>query len=171
MSDEFSKLYDFVELAEKNRKYPTNTAHGRRAALKLFDTVLHADERESLDLIQERIDEIFLSLITKHKQSFSVQSLTTYKGRFLNLIKDYQRFGKKPDSLTAWQAKNRPYVQKQKDIIKDTSLHSLSLPNHRAVHKLEIALESGEIATIETPATITPQDINRIKHILEALGK
>lgn len=171
MPDEFLKLYDFVELAEKNRKYPANTAHGRRAALKLFDTVLHADERESLDLIQERIDEIFLSLITKHKQSFSVQSLTTYKGRFLNLIKDYQRFGKKPETLATWQTKHRPYVQKQKDANKDTSFHSLSLPTHRAVHKLDIALESGETATIETPTNISTRDIARIKHILDALGK
>lgn len=160
-----------MDLAEKNRKYPANTAHGRRAALKLFDTVLNADERESLDLIQERIGEIYLSLISKHKDSFSIQSLNTYKGRFLKVIQDYRRYGVKPESITTWDAKPRQYIQRQKDDPKDVSFHSLSLPIHRAVHKLDIALENGETASIETPADITSRDIARLKHILDALGK
>lgn len=171
MPDEFLKLHEFVDLAEKNRKYPANTAHGRRAALKLFDTVLNPDERESLDLIQERIGEIFLSLISKHKDAFSIASLNTYKGRFLKVIQDYKRFGIKPESIAHWEAKPRQYIQRQKDTNKDTSIHNLSFPIHRPVHKLEIALETGETATIETPIDISPRDITRIKHILDALGK
>ena len=66
-----NELHQFVDMAEKNRKYPPNTAQGRRAALNLFETVLTQDEKESLDLIQERMQEIYLSLISKYKDSFS----------------------------------------------------------------------------------------------------
>jgi len=169
--DYISELQDFINTAEKNRKYPANTAHGRRAALKLFDTVLHPDERESLDLIEERMDEIFLSLIAKHKDAFSIQSLTTYKGRFLKAIQDYKRYGANPEKITHWDAKLRPYVQKNKDSKKDTSFHSLSSATHMGVHKLEIATENGSAMRAEIPNDITSRDITRIKNILDGLGK
>ena len=168
--DQIAEIYAFIDLAEKNRKYPANTAHGRRAALKLFDTVLHEDERESLDLIQERMNEIFLSLITKHKDAFSIQSLNTYKGRFLKVIQDYQRYGAQPETMVYWEAKQRPYVQKVKDTQKDTSFHSLSFEIPRGVHKFQVVLESGETATIEVPTNISTRDISTLKSILDALG-
>src|SRR3989338_3031270 len=115
---EFNKLYEFINLEKKNRKYPTNTAHGRRAALKLFETVLHPDELESLDLIEERMKEIYLSLISKHKENFSIKSLNTYKGRFLKVIHDYKKYGINPDLFANWEAKLRKY--KNKDIPVDS---------------------------------------------------
>src|SRR5688572_10222183 len=116
--DEFNKLYDFIDLAEKNRKYPPNTAHGKRAAVKLFDTVITLDERNSLKVLEERMGEIYLSLISKHRHSFSMQSLSTYKGRFLKVLKDYKKYGKDPDAIVHWEAKHRKYTVKN---IKDES--------------------------------------------------
>ncbi len=170
--DAVNKLYEFVNLAEKNRKYPSNTAHGRRAALKLFDTALNADERDSLELIEQRMDEIYLSLISKHKDTFSIQSLNTYKGRFIKLVQEYKRYGTDPDAITKWDAKQRTYtVHEDKDTSKDTSFHSLSFTVHKGVHKLQIALESGEICSLEAPPAITTTDAERIKKMIDALTK
>lgn len=170
--DEFNKLYEFVDLAKKNRKYPANTAHGRRAALKLFDTVVTPDERQSLKLLEERMNEIYLNLISKHKSSFSMKSLNTYKGRFLKVIQDYKRYGKEPDAIVHWEAKHRKYtVRDIKDDTKDTSLHNLSFPTHKGVHNFQIALDSGAVCNIETPPKITTEDAQRIKNIIEALTK
>lgn len=172
MQEEFLKLYEFVDLAEKNRKYPANTAHGRRAALKLFETVLHPDERQSLDLIKERVEEIYLSLISRHKDSFSIQSLNTYKGRFLKVLEDYQKYGTTPDAIISWQVKPRKYTIQNEivDEIKDISLPHSSLPVHRGVHKLDIALESGQICSIQTPTAISKKDAIKIKSIFDALA-
>ncbi len=164
------KIYDFVDLAEKNRKYPANTAHGRRAALKLFDTVLTEDERDSVTLIRERMNEIYLNLISKHKESFSIKSLNTYKGRFLKLLEEYEKYGLSPDGIVHWEAKERKYtVKNMKDTIKDVSFHNLSFPIHKGVHKFQVALEHGDVCNIELPADVTSQDIATIKKIIDSL--
>src|SRR5579863_6313232 len=129
-----NSLYEFIALAQKNRKYPANTAHGRRAALKLFETVLHPDELESLDLIEERMKEIYLSLISAHKDTFSIKSLNTYKGRFLKVIQDYKKYGTDPEALANWEVKTRKYKNNKKDSTKDINLSHASSTIHRYVH-------------------------------------
>jgi hypothetical protein len=170
METEFSKLYEFIDLAEKNRKYPANTAHGRRAALKLFETALNLDELESLDLIQQRIEEIYLTLIARHKNTYSIQSLNTYKGRFLKVIEDYKRYGINPDSIIQWEVKPRKYASKDKDTEEDSIQEDVSLPVHRGVHKLQIALEDGSYCTLELPKTIDSKDADTIYKILKSIA-
>ncbi len=169
--DEFNTLYDFVTLAEKNRKYPANTAHGKRAALKLFETALHPDELQSLDLILERMEEIYLTLITQHKDKFSIKSLNTYKGRFINLIQDYKKYGANPEDIIHWEVKPRKHTTQEtiEDIKKDISPSLVSSPIHRGVHKLQVALENGGVCTIEVPVKIHQKDMVTIRKILEAL--
>ena len=170
--NEFNSLYEFINLAQKNRKYPANTAHGRRAALKLFETVLHLDELESLDLIEERMKEIYLSLISKHREAFSIKSLNTYKARFLKLIKDYKKYGTNPQAIAGWEIKVREY--KSKDIIsdnkKDTNLSRSSSPLHRPVYKIQISLSDGANCIIEVPAKLTQEDISIITKIIGSLA-
>ena len=169
--NEFNKLYEFITLAEKNRKYPVNTAHGRRAALKLFETVLHPDELESLDLIKERMKEIYLSLISTHKNNFSVKSLNTYRGRFLNVIQDYRKYGSNPEAIVTWDIKPRKY--KNKDVSlggeKDSHLSISSLPIHKHVYKIQISLRDGSTCAIELPAKIAKEDVAIITKIIGSL--
>lgn len=166
--DSVKSLYEFIHLAEKNRKYPGNTAHGKRAALKLFETVLHADELESLELVQERMKEIYLSLIASHKDSFSMQSLNTYKGRLLKLIEDYKKYGMDPKAFTQWEAKARQY--KNKDTKKDISSSNSSSSIHRYVHKIQISLQDGQACVMELPAKITKEDVSIITKIVGSLA-
>lgn len=173
--DEFSKLFEFIDLAEKNRKYPANTAQGKRAALKLYETVITADERKSLSLIEERIKEIHLNLISKYKETFNIQSLNTYRGRFLQTVKDYKRYGRHPEAIAQWETKNRTYTVKnakshEKDTAKDTSLHNISLDTHTGVHKLEVLLEHGGNCLLQVPPTISKKDAQKIKDVLDALA-
>ncbi len=170
--EEFQKLSEFIDLAEKNRKYPANTAHGRRAALHLFDTVLTQEEKESLELIEERMKEIYLNLISKHKDAFSIASLNTYKGRFLKVIQDYKRYGANPDDMIHWEVKQRGYtVRNLKDIKKDTPIHNISFPTHTGVHKLQIVLENGLSCNIEAPSGLNKKDASKIKGVFDALSQ
>jgi hypothetical protein len=167
--NEFNALYEFINLAQKNRKYPANTAHGRRAALKLFETVLHPDELESLDLIEERMKEIYLSLISEHRKTFSIKSLNTYKGRFLKVIQDYKKYGTNPGSIATWEVKPRKYKKSLQDINKDIEISNVSLPTHRHVYKIKITLEDGRDCTIELPKNLTKEDISIITKIIGSL--
>ena len=169
--DEFHLLQEFISLAQKNRKYPANTAHGKRAALKLFKTVLHPDEIESINLIEDRMKEIYLSLISKHKDNFSIKSLNTYKGRLLKLINDYKKYGRDPQAFTQWEAKLRRQKNKDSivDIKKDISISKISHPIHRRVYKIQIFLEDGLACTIELPSKITREDASIITKIIGSL--
>ncbi len=169
--DEFKALYEFIDLAQKNRKYPNNTAQGKRASLKLFETVIHPDELESLDLIEERMKEIFLSLVSRYKDNFSIQSLNTYKGRFLKTIQDYKRYGKDTEVFSQWEAKHRDYKSKDntKDSQKDRLLSSPSLSTNSHVYKLQISLRDGLTCTIELPPKLTKEDASIITKIIGSL--
>jgi len=167
---EFNSLYEFINLAQKNRKYPANTAHGRRAALKLFETVLHPDELEDLDLIEERMKEIYLSLISRHKDNFSIKSLNTYKGRFLKVIKDYKKYGTNLDNITSWEIKPRKYKDRVLDEKKDTIVSSVSSSIHRHVYKISISLTDGRSCSIELPANPSKEDVAIITKIIGSLA-
>ncbi len=169
--NEINKLYEFIKLAQKNRKYPANTAHGRRAALKLFETVLHEDELESLELIEERMKEIYLSLISKHKDTFSIKSLNTYKGRFLKIIQDYKKYGINPQAFAHWEVKPRKYKNPAQDSSKDSIISNVSSPTHRHVYKIKITLMGGQDCTIELPAKPTKEDTSIISKIINSLAE
>ena len=167
--DELKALYEFINLAEKNRKYPANTAHGRRAALKLFETVLHLDEMESLDLIQERMKEIYLSLIGRYKDKFSIKSLNTYKGRFLKVIQDYKRYGTNPEIMANWEVKLRKNKDKIENTDKDIKPSSISFPIHRGVYKIRLSLADERECAIEIPPKLTKEDAAIITKIINSL--
>lgn len=174
--NEFKALYEFIDLAQKNRKYPINTAQGRRASLKLFETVLHADELESLSLIEERMKEIYLSLISSHKDRFSIQSLNTYKSRFLKVVQDYKKYGVDAQSIAKWEVKNRKSkvkgdkIDNKIDSKKDENLSSLSLSINRSVHKIQISLDDNKVCSLELPTRISKKDVSVIIKIINSFS-
>lgn len=167
--NEFNSLYQFITLAQKNRKYPVNTAHGRRAALKLFETVLHPDELESLDLIEERMKEIYLSLISKHKDTYSIKSLNTYKGRFLKIIQDYKKYGTNHQAFANWEIRARRYKDR-KPVDKDKNVSHSSLPFHKPVHNITISIRGEQHCVIEISSKPTKEDISIITKIINSLA-
>ena len=96
------ELKEFIDYAEKNRKYASETAKGRRAALKLFEDELNDDEKSSIDLVEERFDRIYQSVFQKNKQNITTSSLETYKGRVRSLIREFKKFGSDPAAFNAW---------------------------------------------------------------------
>lgn len=107
----FSDLSIFIDLAEKNRKYPANTAQGLRASLKVFGKELKPDEFNSLNLVEERIDEVFLDVLNANRDKYSIESLNTYKARFVKVLTDYKRYGVDPSKMQNWTVKARKPVE------------------------------------------------------------
>ena len=104
--EKFNNIYTFIDFAKGNRKYPANTANNLKSALKIFEKVLTDDELNSISLLEDRIEEIFISVINSNKNK-SIGSLNTYKARVLRVLKDYKKYGANPAKIQNWQTKIR----------------------------------------------------------------
>lgn len=100
----FQELYDFVDRAKRNRKYPETTAHSLRAALKLYDAALNEEEKDSLDKVKGDFEQITRSVFNKNAEKFTASSLTTYKSRVQKVFADYEKYGD-PTKMNNWTPK------------------------------------------------------------------
>jgi len=175
--DKFTNLYAFLEFAKNNRKYPESTANNLKSALKIFEKVLTDDEQESIDLVEDRIEEIFINVINNNKNK-SIASLNTYKARLQRVLDDYKKYGADPSKIQNWHANLHPstalLIKKDKqDKISDKPLSDLSSPLHRGVdnvHKLELSLPSSkEKFVLLIPNTITKSDAQILKALIDSL--
>lgn len=171
---EFKDLYEFIDIAERNRKYAPNTAHGRRAALRIFEKELHPEEISSLELVANNLDDIYRNVVSRNKDAFSLSSLSTYKSRFLKVLDEYQRYGSDPDLLQSWQVRlrntHRTPKDKVLDKVKDTPSSKVSNTTHSPVYNLEISLQNGGKFLLESPGVISPKEADTIKRLIDALS-
>ena len=170
----FIDLYEFIDFAKGNRKYPENTANGLKSALKIFEKVLNIDELNSVDLVEDNIEEIFISVVGKNKDK-SIGSLNTYKARVLKVIQDYQKYGVNPSKINGWTIKtNKAIAPKlvKKDIQdkeQDNSKIALSDHTNTPVHKIELSLRENLKSLILIPKDINAKEAKMIKDIIDSL--
>ena len=171
----FSDLYDFIDFAKGNRKYPENTANGLKSALKIFEKELNIDELNSVDLVEDNIEEIFINVVGKNKDK-NIGSLNTYKARVLKVIKDYQKYGANPSKIQGWTTKPSKITDiahGKKDILdkeQDKNQTALSDHTNTPVHKIELSLRDNIKSVIIIPKDVTPKEIKMIKGILDSLS-
>jgi len=174
--NKFSDLYDFIDFAKGNRKYPANTANGLKSALKIFEKELNIDELNSIGLIEDNIEEIFINTVTKNKNK-NIGSLNTYKARLLKVINDYQRYGIDPSKIQGWTTKSHkaPVLNKERDNLdKRVDKTQTELSDHtntpvHNVHKIELALRPNVKSLILVPGDISLKEIKIIKNVLDSL--
>lgn len=170
----FNDLYDFIDFAKGNRKYAENTANGLKSALKIFEKELNIDELNSIDLIEDNIEEIFINVVGKNKDK-GIGSLNTYKARVLKVIKDYQKYGANPSKIQGWTIvthKSPTHKLLRKDIIdKKEDSHQIDLSEHinTPVHKIELSLRDNHKTVILVPKDITQKEAEMIKNIIDSL--
>jgi hypothetical protein len=170
----FCDLYEFIDFAKSNRKYPENTANGLKSALKIFEKELNIDELNSVDLVEDNIEEIFINVVSKNKNK-GIGSLNTYKGRLLKVINDYQKYGVNPSKIQGWTTKinkitshnigKKDTSDKEQDKIQTV----LSDHTNTPVHKIELSLQDDRKSTILIPKDITAKEAKMIKDILDSL--
>lgn len=100
----FKDLYDFIDRAVKSRKYPDNTGMAFKTALKLFETELKEEERNSIDEFSKNVEQIYQGVFSKNK-NFSAGSLATYKSRIIKILSDYEKYGVDPTKMANWSPK------------------------------------------------------------------
>ena len=177
--NKFIDLYNFIDFAKSNRKYPSNTANGLKSALKIFEKELNIDELNSINLIEDNIDEIFINLVSKNKDK-NIGSLTTYKARLLKIIHDYQRYGIDPAKMQNWTTKSyinvthKLHKKEISDKVQDKQEIALSTTTDTPVdnmHKIELFLRPNKKSLILIPRDITAEEAKTIKTIIDSLSQ
>lgn len=176
--NEFNKLFDFIDVAQKNRKYAPNTSTTFRTPLRLIEVELSDEEKGSLDLLKGRLDAIIHNIYSKNTTSLSAASLEVYKRRILNVISDYEKYGKDPAKMASW---NRVIVlrksKKDKETEEGSNQKSTSL-NERATEgssqlkpmtRFELQLSPEDKAIILTPSHLTKNYMKKIKGYIDFL--
>lgn len=175
--NKFSDLYEFIDVARSNRKYPSNTANGLKSALKIFEKELNIDEISSVGLVEDNLDEIFINVVSSNKDK-NIGSLNTYKARVLKVIKDYQKYGIDPSKMQGWNTKVHKIIShksirqdiqdKHQDKPQTVLSSSLNTPVEN-VHKIELSLKTGGVK-MTLPKNINSEEIKIIKNILDSLA-
>lgn len=163
--DNFKTLYGFLEFSKNNKKYTNPVANNIKSALKIFENELTEEEADSIDLAQQNIEEIFLGVVGHNKQK-SIASLNAYKARVIRVIQDYQKYGKNPSKIQAWEPRERKSTPLLN--VKDKKDKDLSLPINTPVDKIELSLKNG-VAQISIPTDISQSDAKKIKNVIDAL--
>jgi len=170
----FSDLYEFIDFAKSNRKYPENTANGLKSALKIFEKELNIDELNSIDLVEDNIEEIFINVVSKNKNK-GIGSLNTYKARLLKVINDYQKYGVNPSKIQGWTTKinrtttHKPHKKDMPDKESDKIQTDLSDSTNTPVHKIELCLRGECKSVLIVPKDINAREAKMIKDILDSL--
>lgn len=170
-------LNDFIDKAERSRKYPTSSAQGLKAAVKLFDTELNDEERASLDLFEQNIDQIYQSVFNKNK-NLTVSSLATYKSRVLKAISDYKKYGTDATKMSNWQPKvvtRAKRSESKRDEVPTTNDAPVGLQNNElavpdGMTKLELALRPDMKFVLVVPYDLRASEVVTIKAILDSLS-
>lgn len=172
MSTVAKMLLEFIDTAERNRKYPKGTAVGRRAALRLFESELNDEERESLDTFKAHFDQIYQNVFNKNKAKMAVESLLTYKNRLNALISDYEKFGIDPTKMANW---NRP-VRRVSTNGKGKGEEKQDQPHQETerykeidMSRFELPLRVGVKAIILVPSDITKEEVDKIRKYIDFL--
>lgn len=157
--NKFSDLYDFIDIAQSNRKYTESVANNLKSSLKIFGKELNEEELGSVDIIKDRIQEIFISVANNNKNK-SIGSLGTYKARILRVINDYKKYGTDPAKIQGWAVNQRQSTPLLKT--KDKQDKALSLPTNTPVdnvHKIEFTVQANSRIVILLPKNMTEKEI------------
>ena len=174
MSEEISELGTFIEVARNNRKYSKSYAAALKSALKIFEVELNDEERESVDMMKDNLDNIFKEVVSKNKGKIAISSLNTYRRRVSGLFNDYEKYGKDPLKMDQWRPRRRRVQLSEKPSFSPSTSPSLSRAHETAyatvgeIHNIEIALREGVTAKVIVPRDVTKGEVERIKAFLDA---
>ncbi len=172
------KLKDFINTAQKNRKYASNTASGLRAALKLFEPQLNDQEREDVNVLKSNIEKIAGEVFAVNKSQFTANTINEYKRRVIKLLSDYESYGIDASKMASWNPATRNRIPGSKSTKKKGNLGKednvtreveQDIPNLSSMNRMEITLRPGVKAIFMTPSDLNKEDYPKIKAYLDML--
>lgn len=181
MPSAIDSLETFISRAERDRKYAPNTASGIRAALNLFESAMNEEEKESLDVLKGRLDEIYNEVFRRKTNKMTSDSIRTYYNRVKRVINDHNNYNHDPDKYNKWSPQRKSFTPKATS----TKKNRISTAEHSASHtggqtaeaaipvgsndRFEITFESGQRALLILPSRRTESDMQKINKLVEFL--
>lgn len=169
------ELKDFINIAERDRKYASSTATGYRVALGLFEKELNDKERESLQTFKEHLEEIYQNVYRNNKTKFKSNTLEEYKKRVKKMIQDFENYGNDPSKMAAWTPA-RPNLStnnKTKKTNNDLSISpeddSSQIRESISLTRFELPLRANVKAIILTPSDLTSSEADKIRAYIDYL--
>src|SRR5581483_6938547 len=146
----FEDLREFVNRAEKNRKYPSATADTLRASLKLYEPELNDEEKNSIDNFKKNLEQITSIVFKKNANRFTASSLATYKSRLQKVLSDFDKYND-PIKMNGWtpkviaRTKRRPINtdSSQQNGHDETEVKEEGLGESSNMHRIELSLRDG----------------------------
>lgn len=135
-------IYEFIDSAAHSRKYPANTASALKTALRLFESELTDEEKQSVELMQQNLNTIYRSVFEKNKTKYTASSLDVYRKRVSKAIKDYLAYGVDPTKMHAWS----PTVRKPIERLKRKAESTKSVTDE---HDEEREIDSRQLGTVK----------------------
>ncbi len=176
MNDNFQNLYDFIDSAVRSRKYANSYAYALKVALKLFEEELNEDEKGSISVFKERMEQIYKSVFVKNSKRFSASSLATYKSRVLRVLRDYETYGLDPTKMSGWSSSTKARAQKKKEDVqkqneRQTTQGEMNTrsPATEQFDRAEFPLRSDAKVVIFLPKDRNADDIKKIKGFVKLL--
>jgi hypothetical protein len=188
------ELKEFVDYAEKNRKYASETARGKRTAFRLFEKALNEDEAASVDLINERFEKIYSEVVQKNKMSVKMSALEVYKRRIRGLLNDYKKYANDATAFNLWDSGKKTSTQKkgasanfskvapriveaqivEGDMVDEEKLLGAVARQEDSIfstdfNNIELFLRSGFKVNLILPADMTQKEANRLKHMIDGM--
>lgn len=169
------ELYKFVDTAQRNRRYPPNTASGKRAALRLFEAELRDEEKESLDTFRRSLDQIYQGVYQANKDKMTVATLLEYKRRVLGLLNDFDKYGTDPTKMASWNPVPRIRQSKKKENGRIADGSESQGPAEKILDqgptmvRFEFPLRQNVKAIVLTPSDMTIEEAKKIKAYIEYL--
>lgn len=176
MTATIKDLITFIDTATRNRKYMPNTAHGLKAAVRLFQGELNEEELASLDLVKKNIEQIYQGIFSKNSK-FTAASLTTYKWRMLKVIDDYENYGTDATKMSNWAPKviKRGKRSSEKSALKpDSGSKTTDQDDYKEVipsnmHKIELALRADAKFVLVIPRDLRKSEVTTLNAVLTSL--
>jgi hypothetical protein len=169
-------LYDFIDTALRNRKYPPNTAQGYKAALRVFEAELNDEEKTSVQKTLDNIDQISNLIFGKNK--ISAGSLATYKSRLIKVVADYEKYGTDATKMANWSPKViAPRVKRTQNGTGDSSPTPTQTETDAEagvvvpanMHKIELALRPDAKFVLIIPRDLKTTEVTTLEAILKSL--
>lgn len=169
------RLYEFIDRALKNRKYLPNVATNFRTPIRLIEKELSNEENHSLEVFVKNLDAVFGLIYSKSNNTLSASSLETYKKRILQVVSDYEKYGKDASAMASWDRKIVVRKPKPSKLVSNTlekTNEILSVPQEldSSMTKHEEILTHGK-SIIFTPSILEHRDINILKAYIDYLEK
>ena len=170
----FQELYEFVDRAKKNRKYPETTAQTLRASLKLYEEVLNDDEKNSIGKFKENFQQISRSVFSKNASRFNANSLMSYKSRAGKVVSDYEQYAD-PAKMSSWspkvivRAKKLPSVTRARGNAEAPASIDDTAGVSPTMHRIELALRPDVKTVLLIPKDMTETEQATIIAILKSL--